>query len=107
MRRGRGNRGQDRLRVTADDVDHGRAGALERNVQEIDAGRGLEQFCCQMQEGSDAGRRILHSTRLAFCQRDDSLSDFAGRSGLTATTAGVVTMLAIGAKDVTGSNVNG
>ena len=50
------------LRVAADHVDQGRAAALERHVQEIDAGGELEQLAAQMREACRCRR-----THIAAC----------------------------------------
>ena len=69
--------------------------ALERHVQQVDAGRELEQLAAQMLEAADAGRGILQLARLLLRQRDQLLHRLgpAARDEPT-STFGAVPMIA-------------
>ena len=99
-----GSGGEHHLGVAADHVDHGRAAALERHVQEVDAGRQLEQLAAEMHEAADAGR-----TRIALCpaaswraRSAPSRFDRQVRIDRRARSADDAS-IAIGAKDLIGS----
>jgi hypothetical protein len=45
--------------VAADHVDHGGSAALERDMQDVDAGGELEQLAAEVLEAADAGGGVL------------------------------------------------
>jgi hypothetical protein len=73
MRRGLHQRTEHHLGVAPDHVDHGRAAALERHMQEVDAGGQLEQLAAEMLEAADAGRGVLQLAGLLLCGREQVL----------------------------------
>ena len=90
-----------RLGVAADDVDHGRAPALERHVQQIGLAE-LEELAAEMLGAADAGRGVLEVAGLRLGERDQLLDDVGRQRGIDRDDFGPEP-IAIGANALIGS----
>jgi hypothetical protein len=69
----RRERGEARLHVTGDEIVHGRAGAAERHMHELDAGFGLKELRREVGGTSDSARGDGDFFRLGLRERDEVL----------------------------------